>query len=305
MWPTSDPIVSKTGRTSSNSSRPTRSPTSSVSPRPSTTGLSSTTPTSPKRGATDLTLLTKDPIGAGIAALNTYDDANGTQEWSRGFNDLTAELAQAPRLDFTFDSATANSSTASAWASNSEAAFFGVWSSASSSSAQSQEFASSRVSSAGSFDHVTTFAVSPGKWFNSETLANAYAHSPSTSPPTPWNPNSTVNWDNTFGPNGNFERVCANLIVVSGMRITVTSQPTFSRADQDTIQSNSSAGMWPFYTRNDSANSHNEGTFDSSGRMTATISSVPAVPIVLACTVIPMKQYVGHQLKAFAATARR
>ena len=125
----------------------------------------------------------------------------------------------------------------------------------------------------------------------------------------PWNPDSPINWDNTFSPtNGNLARFCVNLIVVDTMTVEVFSSAQFSESEKTTIQNNSGAGMWPFYNSNSSGGSSTSTQFNDKGQMTTRITSPPGVPIILGCTVLPVDQFVGHAVQGmelFAKSSRK
>jgi hypothetical protein len=89
-------------------------------------------------------------------------------------------------------------------------------------------------------------------------------------------------------------RFAVNLIVASGMNVTVTSGATFSIDDRTTIVQNSGAGMWPFYTSSSDGGASTEVTFDDGGSMTVRISSLPDIPMVIGCSVLPVAQFLGH-----------
>jgi hypothetical protein len=87
------------------------------------------------------------------------------------------------------------------------------------------------------------------------------------------------------------------LVVVDTMNITVYSAATYSSEQQQTIQNNSSAGLWPFYSSGGSSGAQTTATFDTNGAMTVQITSAPNNPIVLGGNVISVAQFVGHAVE--------
>ena len=243
-------------------------------------------------GATDLAQIALDPILSAQLAAATYTKY---PNWSQGYADLVAQLSKAPARQFVVSTSTMNSDVSKTWTGGSTDGLFGLWGDSSSTSTYSAEFAGSDVAVTAQFAHVTTFQASPGGWYNSAALGSAYAHQSG----APWTPGKPTNWENTFDPkNGNMARFAVNLVVCSEMDVTVTSAATFSTEDQTVIQSNSSAGMWPFYTSGGSSSSSTDVKFNQDGTMSVHITSEPDVPIVLGCTVLPASQYLGHAVAA-------
>jgi hypothetical protein len=244
------------------------------------------------KGAGDLAAMILDPITAAQLAIAPYSGTSPTNQpnWDAGYNDLTNILAVAPSRAFSFNSATASSNVSNTWCNGSQSAFFGLWSNSSSSSSQSQTFASAGVTVNASFQHVTPFTAVPGPWYNSSAMGEAFSNQ--SGPPWVKGP---INWGNTFDPKtGNMARFASNIIVASGMYIEVVSQAKFSHADQSAIQSASSAGMWPFYSQNSNSGTNTSASFNNNGNMTVIITSQPNVPIVLGVNVEPVAAYVGN-----------
>lgn len=241
-------------------------------------------------GASDLAQILLDPISSAQMQILAYP-AGKQPDWTLGYDALVQQLKNAPSRGFSMSTSTMSSNVSSSWTSGSNSGFFGLWGGSSYTSAQSQQFASSGVSVIASFAHVMTFQSSPGAWYSSSAMADAYSHQSG----APWKSSSTINWGNTFDPTtGNMARFAASLIVADTMSIQVTSQASFSQEDQQTIRNNSGAGLWPFYTQGSSSGSSTDVQFNSSGQMTVTITSQAGVPVVLGCNVLPAAQFVGH-----------
>jgi hypothetical protein len=242
-------------------------------------------------GASDLSQALLDPISNAQMTLMRYKP-NGinTPTWDAGFAALAQQLSVAPNRQFRLNSASMNSSVTNSWSSGANDGFFGLWGGSSSASSQSTAFASSNVTVDASFDHVMQFSAVPGDWYNSSAMSLAYANRDG----GPWVSPSPLNWNNTFGKNGNLQRFAATLVVASGMRVTVSSSAVFNTQDQTAIHNNSGAGMWPFYSTNSSSGSNTDVKFNNQGNMTVSFSSQPGVPIVIGVIVEPVAEYVGQ-----------
>jgi hypothetical protein len=112
---------------------------------------------------------------------------------------------------------------------------------------------------------------------------------------SPWNPAAPeLTWAKTFGPSGNMQRFASALIVVSGMKVTVTSAYAFSSAEQTTITQNSSAGFWPFYSSSSSSSITTSHSFNKAGNLSITTNSVGNVPTLIGMIVLPAANYLGY-----------
>lgn len=241
-------------------------------------------------GATDLGAMLLDPVSTAVLALMPYVGANNP-DWSIGYDGLSQLLANSPSRAFNVNSSSMNTSLKNAWSQSNYSGLFGLWSGSSSDSDISNRYAGSSVEIEASFDHVLTFAATPGSWYTSSALGLAFANQGT----PPWRPSLPINWNSTFSSaNGNMARFTGSLIVASGMRIQVVSGAQFSGEDQKTILHHSSAGLWPFYSTNSGLGVTTSSSFTSNGQMTTSIMSMSGVPIVLGCNVLPASQFVGH-----------
>ena len=246
------------------------------------------------KGASDLAAMLLDPItNAQLGLMNYVPNGANAPDWVPGYDVLVQQLGTAPLRQFSVSSSSMNSNVSKSWSGGSNSGFFGLWGGSSSSSSQSAQFASSDVTVNATFGHVFPFSPTPGNWYNSGALGLAY----STQSGAPWNPSSPINWQNTFGPNGNMQRFATQLIVVSGMYIEVSSSATFSQSDQQQIQSGSGAGLWPFYSQSSSSGSSTSVSFNAAGNMTVTIASDATTPIAIGVNVIGIAQFVGHSVE--------
>ncbi|MCF0072984.1 hypothetical protein LZD49_21065 [Dyadobacter sp. CY261] len=245
-------------------------------------------------GSSDYAAILLDPIATAQNELTLiYTTPTGLPlafDWQLGYLDLVNQLANSPSRSFSFDSSTMNSNVSSSWAGSSTSGFFGLWGGSSSTSTLSEQFASSRIQVSASFDHILVYSNTPGAWYYSSAMGLAYANQTG----NPWSSQSSINWNNTFGKNGNMQYFSANIIAASGMSITITSDAKYSSVDQQTITSSGSAGFWPFYSGDSGSSSSNRVTFSESGQMTITTNSIPGVPIVLGVNVLSAGEFVGH-----------
>ncbi|WP_353718361.1 hypothetical protein [Dyadobacter sp. 676] len=249
-------------------------------------------------GSSDYAAILLDPIATAQNELTLiYTNPQGLPinfDWQLTYLDMVNQLNNSPARSFSFDSATMNSNVSSSWSGGSQSAFFGLWGNSSSTSKLSEQFASSRVKVTADFQNVLVYSNTPGAWYYSSAMGLAYANQTG----NPWSPASSINWNNTFGGNGNMQYFAANVIVASGMTITVTSDASYSSLDQQTITSSGSAGFWPFYTGDSGSSSNNRVTFDEHGQMTISTTSVPGVPIILGVNVLSAGEFVGHSASA-------
>jgi hypothetical protein len=245
-------------------------------------------------GSSDYAAILLDPIATAQNELAlVYTDATGLPsafDWALKYDDMVVQLNASPSRSFNFSSSTMNSNVSSSWTKGSNSGFFGLWGSSSTTSSISEQFSSSQITVNASFDNVMVYSNTPGNWYYSSAMGLAYANKTG----NPWS-DSSINWDNTFGaPKGNMQRFAANLIIASGMSVTVTSDASYSTLDQQTITSSGSSGFWPFYCGSGGSSSTNKAAFNKQGQMTITTSSVKGVPVVLGVNVLPVGQFVGH-----------
>ncbi len=216
---------------------------------------------------------------------------------------LKNSLQQAPAKSFTMDSKTAKSTLDHTWA---KASVTGGWGFFSFSASSTYDKLTTTATNAGleidaKFSHVTTLASGPlakvstdpilskyTPWYNSAAFSRAYG----TKDNTVWK-NGSPNWDSTFGPSGNMQRVTDGLVVVDGIDITITSSASFSKDDQRTITAAASGGYWPFFSASASGGNTTKVTFSDSGEMTATYTSPAGNPQLLGVLVTETSDFIG------------
>src|ERR1044072_3159888 len=252
-------------------------------------------------GSSDYAAILLDPIATAQNELTLiYTDMNGQPvgfNFSLTYDQMVNDLLNSPNRSFTFDSQSMNSNVSTSWTKGGNSGFFGLWGGSTTTSSISEQFASSRIRITATFENVLTYANTPGQWYNSGAMGLAFANKPGNT----CSPQSSINWDNTFGTNGNMQRFAANLIIASGMNVTVISDATYSTLDQQTITSSGHSGFWPFYSSGSGSSSTNTATFNEQGQMTISMSSIKGVPIILGANVLPVSQFVGHSAAPAAA----
>ncbi|RWA51921.1 hypothetical protein AU476_19840 [Cupriavidus sp. UYMSc13B] len=215
-----------------------------------------------------------DPIAVAKRRLNEWGQR--PPAWSVDYMGLVRQLAAAPHVKFPFISKA-----------ESNAGFWGIWGGSASTSGPSAQFAAGNVSGQFEFQHVLRFSPTPSNWYVSSALSLAHG----TTSGRPWNPDSPIDWQSTFGPQGNMQRFVAGLLVVSGMKLQYTSNATLSKDDQQLIQANQTEGMWPYYLTGTATSTHIR--FNNLGQMTVEITSEEDTPIVIAASVLTAAQFVG------------
>lgn len=245
-------------------------------------------------GSSDYAAILLDPIATAQNELTlVYTTPQGLPinfDWQLNYADMVNQLASAPSRSFSFDSSTMDKNVSSSWAGGSTSGFFGLWGGSSSTSTLSEQFASSRIQLDAKFEHILVLPNTPGAWYYSSAMGLAFANKTG----SPWRDKAPINWENTFGKDGNMQYFSANVIVASGMSITITSNAKYSSVDQQTITSSGSSGFWPFYSGDSGSTSTNRVTFNKDNNMTITTSSIPGVPVVLGVNVLSAGEFVGH-----------
>jgi hypothetical protein len=249
-------------------------------------------------GSSDYAAILLDPIATAQNELTLiYTDLNGlpiSPNFELTYDQMVNDLLNSPNRSFTFDSQTMDSNVANSWTKGGNTGFFGLWGGSTTKTSISEQFASSRIRITATFDNVLTYANTPGQWYNSGAMGLAFANKTG----NPWSPQSSINWENTFGTNGNMQRFAANLIIASG----IISDASYSTLDQQTITSSGHAGFWPFYSSGSGSSSTNTATFNEQGQMTINMSSIKGVPIILGANVLPVSQFVGHSAASAVAS---
>jgi hypothetical protein len=215
-----------------------------------------------------------DPIKVAKQRLAEWGDQPAA--WSVDYAGLVRQLQVAPAIKFPFANDAASSP-----------AFWGLWGNSEPASGPSVLFAAGDVTGQFKFGNALLFAPTPSSWYVSSALSLAYA----TKTGRPWNPDSPINWQTTFGQSGNMQRFVAGIFIASGLNVQYTSSAKFSKADQHLINESVTQGMWPYYLG--TADASTKVQFNAKGQMTVGVTSRSSPPIVIAASVLSASRYLG------------
>ncbi|GCF10350.1 hypothetical protein [Dictyobacter arantiisoli] len=226
-------------------------------------------------------------------SLALYEGSNARPvDFDGSFTQLLQILQQSSSVQFSFDSSTSNSDVSDTWTGGVDTGIYGLWTGCGSTSPLSQQFARSKVTVTVHAKAYTIWRSIPGTWYNSSLLNNAYSNifTP------PWPANAHPNWNDVFAPTGSMHQLIASLLVMDGMHIIVTSNATYAGIDQQTILSNTSSGLWPFFIPNSSSIVTNTITFGSTSGMQIETVTQPGTPIAVGANVLDIAHYLGHEI---------
>jgi hypothetical protein len=199
-------------------------------------------------------------------------------------------LSQMSGVEFSFDSNTRSSDVSNTWTGGRDTNMYGLWTGSSSRSRLSLLFAHSKVTVTVSAKRYMVWRSTPGSWYDSSLLNNAFSN---TSSP-PWPANGNPNWNNFFGPTGSMRQVIASLLMMDGMHVSVASDATYTHSDQQSILGKVSAGLWPFFIPDSDSVVTNQVTFGSPSGMNIETITQPGNPMVVGANVLSIARYLGH-----------
>ncbi len=203
-----------------------------------------------------------DPVAA--AKRNLADWGNAPPSWENGYKTLAKRLGLAQQMAFSID-----------YPATPDEGFWGLWRRSAPASGLSVQFAAAALSGRIKFGHLLTFAPLPGDWYTPSVMTVAYQN-PSG---PPWNPNSPITWESTFGANGILRRVVIGLVCVSDVEVSYEADAGFTADQQDQIHSHTAGGLWPYYL--ESANARTSVDFTADGAMQTSITSTKSRPVVI------------------------
>ena len=236
-------------------------------------------------GRNDLAAMSNDPIGLAQQAVgNQTGFMNGVPNFIKTIQDLRTAIAQGPSGSFTFDSGTESSDTSKSWAGGSVGGFYDFFEAAGEADWEQVQTktAEAHITAEVQYDHVITFGNTPGGWYSSGAMGVAYG----TEDNTVWVPGDTPNWNSTFGPTGNMQRMIGSLIVVDGISITMHSDASYSSDQQEQIHAKAEVGFWPFFSAESSGGYESHVTFSEDGQMDIAASSPKGNPVVIGANVL-------------------
>lgn len=238
-------------------------------------------------------------------AVQMWLDASGNRQkaYNQSINALTTGLQTAKGCSFSMDSTTQNADVSNTWARGSVGGSYDFFSGQADASwdQATLSIATAGVHVTASFDSLLTFAAGPlahesvdptvggyRPWYYEPALSLAFNEDDnivwSHTPPT---------WDGTFGATGSLQRVTSALVVVDGVEITVKSSASFNTSQQQKIEAQASAGIWPFFQASGAGGWSSSVTFDDTGAFAVTSQSARGNPQVLGAIVTPIASALG------------
>ncbi|PCI75018.1 MAG: hypothetical protein COB20_13890 [SAR86 cluster bacterium] len=223
----------------------------------------------------------------------------GIYAYTTTYNQLQVALNKSEPGKVTLDSSTDSSDISHTWAKTEVGGFFDIFAGAGDSSYDKY---TTQVSQAGvkieaSFDKVANFSGSPlyepsgdvelqnyTPWFNSAALHEGYSDKSNNT----WKSGDAINWNSTFGPNGNLPRITGALIIVDGINLSLTSNCELDSGDRTTFKAAAEGGIWPFFEASGSGGWNTTTTFDDSGNVTVSSVCAAGNPQILGAIVTPI-----------------
>jgi hypothetical protein len=217
-----------------------------------------------------------DPLNA--AKRNLADWGQTPPAWIGGYKTMTTRLNAASKIGFKFDVAATP-----------DPGFWGLWRQADPVPGPSARLAASAMSVSIQLGRLLNFAPGPADWYTPAAMAAAYQNPNN----APWNPNSSVTWDTTFGPNGTLRNVVSGLTCASGIVARFVSPVTFGADEQDEIRAAADKGLWPYYL--DKTHAATKIVFDGTDGISVTITAEQKIPVFIGVVVQPAAGYFGGQ----------
>jgi hypothetical protein len=236
-------------------------------------------------GRNDLLAMNNDPIGlAQQAVANQTGFINGVPNFIKTIQDLKSAVTQGPSGTINFDSGTESSDTSKSWAKGEVGGFYDFFEASGEADWErvQTKTAQSRITVEVTYDHVITFGNTPSSWYNSGAMGIGYQ----TDDNTVWVPGATPNWDSTFGPNGNMQRMVGSLIVVDGISLTLHADAEYHTEEQEQVHAKAEVGFWPFFKAKSSGGYESKVSFTDSGQMDISAKSPKGNPVVIGANVL-------------------
>jgi hypothetical protein len=243
-------------------------------------------------GRNDLLAMNNDPIGLAQQAVgNQTGFMNGVPNFIKSVQDLKTAIAQGPSGSFSFDSGTESSDTSKSWAGGQVGGFYDFFEASGEADWEQVQTktAEAHITADVRYDHVITFGDAPGTWYSSGAMGIAYG----TNDNTVWVPGATPNWNSTFGPSGNMQRMVGSLIVADGISMTLHSDAAYSSDQQEQVHAKAEVGFWPFFSASGSGGYESHVTFSDDGQMDISASSPKGNPVVIGANVLQASDVFG------------
>lgn len=248
-------------------------------------------PSRANSGASAIVRLILHPIAFAqvvMTDLYTKDDVPRPATWKLNYEELIDLLRDAPSLEMDFSSESSSSNIDRTWAKGKIGFKHSIFSGSASAEAEriSSKFASNSITITGKFDHLTLFRCLPGTWYSRDATDLAFLNREG----RPWRNNE---WGDFFGESGQLKRFASNLLMCSGMDLTVKSNVMYSDSEQNTIKTKAKAGFWPFYVKSE-GDTTTTTNFDESGKLSMNIKSPSDLPLILGLNQMPLAQYIKN-----------
>lgn len=219
-------------------------------------------------------------FSAEYRALVTARHPVAPAEFHGTVDGLLALLALSLGTVFEFDSVTTSADVGGAWAAAADPPVFGLWPGLDDAHPVNVAFAASAVTVAGACDSYAVWTAVPGDWYDSATLNAFYTAA------------TSQEWDEFFGVDGRLARAIGSLLVLDGVRLTVTSDVRLTTAQRELVAAHVADGTWPLFAAGGVA--ENAVGFTEQG-MTLTTTVPAGHPLVLGYNVLGIGRYLGHE----------
>ncbi len=245
-----------------------------------------------------------DQLDVISVAVASWRAANGVYAYTANQASLTQAVNQGQAKSVALDSATTSTDTTHSWAKVSASGLFDFFSAGGSGSWDkfTEELHSKGVDMKVEYASVAQVSGGPYAkeapnnpdladcvpWFNTAALKTAQANNNN----KVWK-HAAPTWDQTFGPNGNLKRLSTALIVVDGIKSTMTSKASVAKDSQESFKTAISGGFWPFFSISGEGGWEHDTTFNDDGTFTVTSECKKGNPTVLGVLVDDVDDVIG------------
>ena len=207
-----------------------------------------------------VTELTSDtPITAARQLWNQVGTA-GTKAYTPDYSMIANNMRTAPGITVNFNNKDSINSFSDTWAEGNADILLDIFGGESTSSYQqtSLDAFSGTIDVQLTLAHAMAVAVLPlyeqsddpylsqfKPWYDSTILNMAFRNQ--SNQDEIWNTRGDTNWTDAFGPSGFLRYVTTELILVDGVKMTMTVTAEFTETDTTNVRSNYGAGLFPFF----------------------------------------------------------
>lgn len=226
------------------------------------------------------------------AYRNKEYQVDGVRKWRPDKSEIRNQLNDAPQRELSFNSSETSKNVDHTWANGKLSGRYRFFSGGASGEYEklNKKASSSSVSVEATFTHFTSLGLSPGDWFHTEQLRQAYQNPDNRNV---WNSSDTNTWETFFGDDGSFERKVAEIVMYDGLEATITSHADYSSEEYEKVESQETVGFWPF-VQFTSDNGHVEDvTHTEESSLEVTISSEVGLPQLWGVSVKSMDEIFG------------